>query len=294
MSGAIAATVAVGAYSAYQNRKSASAQKKATGQAANQQLEATQRQINYLERADRAAERRLRPFVNLGRENVDEYQMMLTPQGQYEYLQANPMFQAAVDYSGDRISAANAAGGRFNSGGTVDQLFKNYLATGEDFVSNQFNRLYNTVGLGQASAAQTSANSLNSANSVSGIVGNQGDIRSSALINRANINNQQQQNQMGMIAGGLLGSGVLGNQGFGAGGWGGALGGMLMACDERLKENIERVGETDEGIPLYKFNYKGDYQVYFGPMAQDVERVKPNAVITDQATGFKLVNAGEI
>ena len=65
--------------------------------------------------------------------------------------------------------------------------------------------------------------------------------------------------------------------------------GALMFSDARLKEDIERVGETDDGIPIYRWRYKGDDQVHVGSMAQDVEKVKPDAVLT-HASGYKILN----
>lgn len=62
-----------------------------------------------------------------------------------------------------------------------------------------------------------------------------------------------------------------------------------MFSDERLKENIERVGETDDGLGLYKYNYIGDPRTQIGLIAQEVEQVKPEAVIT-HPSGFKMVN----
>lgn len=296
MSGAItAATVAVGAYNAYQGRKAASAQKKASSQAAAAQIDATDKQIQFLRESERRADRRLRPFVEFGRAGIGALSDMLTPEGQYGYLDSNPMFQAAVDYTGDQLKASGAAAGRFNSGGTVDQLFKNYLATGETFIGNQFNRLLTPVQIGQSSAAGQAANIMNTGQNVAGIYGNQGDVLAANMINRANINNQQSQQNMNMLSGALMGG--IGtnamNSAIGGGGWQGALLGGMMACDERLKENIERVGETDDGIPLYKFNYKGDGHVFFGPMAQEVEQVKPWAVMTHES-GYKMVNSEEI
>jgi hypothetical protein len=62
------------------------------------------------------------------------------------------------------------------------------------------------------------------------------------------------------------------------------LGGALLAAqpwtwsDKRLKENITRIGETDDDLPLYLFNYKGDDKRQIGVMAQDVEKRDPGAV----------------
>jgi hypothetical protein len=49
--------------------------------------------------------------------------------------------------------------------------------------------------------------------------------------------------------------------------------------DERLKKDAVRIGETDEGVPIYSYRYKGDNgPKQIGLMAQDVERVHPEAV----------------
>lgn len=63
----------------------------------------------------------------------------------------------------------------------------------------------------------------------------------------------------------------------------GALGGLFGAgmglfSDRRLKENIERIGQTDIGTPVYKFNYIGQKQTHIGYMAQDLLEAQPDAV----------------
>lgn len=59
--------------------------------------------------------------------------------------------------------------------------------------------------------------------------------------------------------------------------------------DERAKENIREVGELDNGLPVYLFNYKGSPTPQIGLMAQDVEKKKPGAV-AEGADGYKRVN----
>lgn len=53
---------------------------------------------------------------------------------------------------------------------------------------------------------------------------------------------------------------------------------LAMLSDRRMKENIERVGALDDGLPVYAFNYKGDDTPRIGLMAQDVEKEIPEAV----------------
>lgn len=60
--------------------------------------------------------------------------------------------------------------------------------------------------------------------------------------------------------------------------------------DSRLKHDIRRIGETDDGLPIYKFKYKGDErdQTHIGLMADDVEKHAPEAV--GVAAGYKTVD----
>lgn len=62
----------------------------------------------------------------------------------------------------------------------------------------------------------------------------------------------------------------------------------LMMSDRRLKTDIKRVGTTDSGLPVYTYKYKGDNTTQMGVMAQDVEKVNPEAVA--EFNGFKAVN----
>ncbi len=60
------------------------------------------------------------------------------------YLSNNPLFKAAVDNAGDQLKFSQAAQGKLQSGGTIDQLFKNYLAIGDQMYGNYLNRLDTT------------------------------------------------------------------------------------------------------------------------------------------------------
>jgi hypothetical protein len=64
------------------------------------------------------------------------------------------------------------------------------------------------------------------------------------------------------------------------------------ASDERLKENIEKVGKLD-GHSLYRYNYKGDDQEQIGVMAQEVEKKRPDAV-KKTAGGVRMVDYGAL
>lgn len=78
-----------------------------------------------------------------------------------------------------------------------------------------------------------------------------------------------------------LGSSALGAAGTALGGW--------AKSDIRLKENVKRVGTADNGLPLYLFNFKGDNRPQMGLVAQDVIKVRPEAV-SMQPDGYMAVH----
>lgn len=58
--------------------------------------------------------------------------------------------------------------------------------------------------------------------------------------------------------------------------------------DERVKDNIKEVGQLDNGLPVYSYNYKGSPKTQIGVMAQDVEQSNPDAV--SEMGGIKMVD----
>jgi Chaperone of endosialidase len=103
-------------------------------------------------------------------------------------------------------------------------------------------------------------------------------------------NYQAQTQAQSQLLGGVLGA--AGNVGLG-----------LALSDRRAKENIHRIGtvfatedyageESDrKKLPIYKYSYKGDPSstTHTGPMAQDVEKIDPSAVMKDRH-GVKYLN----
>lgn len=62
----------------------------------------------------------------------------------------------------------------------------------------------------------------------------------------------------------------------------------LIGSDRRLKENIRHIGHTNDGQKLYAFNYIGLRRPEIGLMADEVEKVRPEAV--HEVGGFKYVD----
>jgi hypothetical protein len=256
--------------------------------------------------------------------SLSQAEALLTPEGQAEFLGSNPILDAAMDRVTRETNALNAASGR-SGGGVVDQLFQNFLGMGDQFLNSQFNRLgaadrlfqsgfnrdiqslgtvdalrgneFNRLlapintGLGAATgqANTTQATGSNVANTITDI----GAAQAGGIIGGANARAAGFNNLFGMGAGGLLGSGLLGGAGLAGGGLTGAGLGALMFSDERLKDIDSHIGYDENGLPIYKWKYKGDDKTHYGPMAQDVINVKPEAVYVHK-TGNLMLDMREV
>lgn len=136
----------------------------------------------------------------------------------------------------------------------------------------RYQQLFNLLGTGQASAAQQAANIQGSASNIADLLGQGANARAAGIIGSANMQNQFTQ--------GLLGAGTT----LGAA--------AIYASDRRIKTDITQIGMLDNGLPIYKFRYKGGESLHVGVMAQDVEQVNPDAVI--EIDGIKHVNYGAL
>jgi hypothetical protein len=76
--------------------------------------------------------------------------------------------------------------------------------------------------------------------------------------------------RMGRFGGGGFGGGGFGGGGFRGGG---------RRSDTRLKHDITLIGRLDNGLGFYRFIYNGSDKAYVGVMAQEVQRVEPDAVV---------------
>lgn len=65
------------------------------------------------------------------------------------------------------------------------------------------------------------------------------------------------------------------------------------ASDERLKTDITAVGKNRDGLTVYQYRYKGSPEVYTGVMAQEVAKVKPEA-LGPTVNGYMTVDYGKV
>jgi len=64
--------------------------------------------------------------------------------------------------------------------------------------------------------------------------------------------------------------------------------GVKAASDERLKEDIKKIGTSPSGLNIYSFKYKDKPGIYQGVIAQELQESNPKAVVTKD--GFLAVD----
>ena len=70
-------------------------------------------------------------------------------------------------------------------------------------------------------------------------------------------------------------------------------GGLGIMSDRRLKTDIEKIGEREDGLGVYVYRYLWSPVRFIGVMAQEVLKVKPEAVI-HTPSGYMAVNYGAL
>lgn len=244
----------------------------------------------------------LNPFVNSGRGQLDNLNSFLNndfnptsglvnPQN----IQADPGYQFRLNQGFDQIQNSAAARGKLSSGGTLSALEDYRQGLNNTFVSqdtnrlmglrdqgfrenmamnsNRFNQLFDASRMGQNAAAQTGTAESGTANNITDLLGQSGNAMAAGGMGAAQSYGQGAQNAVG-IAGGLL----------------------AAFSDERLKENVSRVGKMDDGTPIYTYSYKGDENklMHMGVMAQEAKKNHPDAVMRDPKTNYLKVNYGAL
>jgi len=217
------------------------------------------------------------PYRQLGTDNIQGFQNLISnPMG---FLENNPMFNAAIAQQSEGIKNLQSLSGKAGSGGTVGQLFQNYLATGNEQINQQYNRLLSPIQMGQSAA-------MNQAGLTSNLLSNVGAVQAGGITGAANAQAGGIVGAANARAGGLVGGANAEQQGAAN-----ILGSAAMYfSDRRLKENIKQVGTGDRGLPLYKFNYINENDSYLGYMADEVQKLDPDSVFLDTDTNYLKVS----
>lgn len=198
-----------------------------------------------------------------------------------------------------QIQGGQAAGGlttqgaQLQSGAPGQYLSASSLpySTYNGITGNQFGALSNLGQFGQGGGTQAQqpiADYLSYLGWGSGQMGANNATQQNTFSDALSQDKQAFQEQqsifsgLGNIAGGLWNTKLSG---------GGTAGGSVLSSifsDERVKEDIQPVGHLLDGQRVYAYRYKGDRTPRIGLIAQEVQRVRPDAVT--EVGGIKAVD----
>ena len=213
---------------------------------------------------------RLKPQIEQGREALStQLANSGIPVGSEAYKRA---MMAQGQKENDLLAAATTQG--FNTGLAANQQGFNQLA----YQRNEPINTLNAVRSGAQVQSPSFVNSAQQANTAGADLLGATQMGYNAQLGASNAQNAAN-NQMTQ---GLF-----------------SLGGAALMSDIRTKENIEPIGIANNGLTVYKYEYKPEFKdhelagrgVHYGYMAQEVEQVYPYAVKTLD-DGYKVVDYG--
>lgn len=226
--------------------------------------------------------------------------------GAYLDPTTNPAFQKAAQGIQAQVGGMYSGAGRYGSGAMANQA--------NEALSNLAASTYAGERANQLNAAQMAPALAQSDYFDTGQLANVGAVREGQAAKElaANVQkfdfgqneadqrlNQYLQRVQGNYGGvtvnnpgGKGGSPILQGLGTAAQVAGGAGSLITALSDRRAKTDIRQVGTTFGGLPIYTFRYKWGGPVQMGVMAQEVERVKPEAV--GAMAGYKTVDYAQI
>jgi hypothetical protein len=220
-------------------------------------------------------------------------------------LENTPGYQFQLQHGNASINAAAAANGTLNSGNQMLALSNYNQGLAGTTYNNYVNQLQPYLGASNAAAGGIAGVNTGQANANAGQYDQLAGLnyQTQTGIGNANAN----ADLAGLTASGNIWNAIGGLGGMKTSG-GGTVGGnlasslgssasslgssiMAMFSDERLKEDIEKVGELFDGSNVYRYRYIGDATPRIGLMAQEVEKTNPDAVI--EIGGYKAVDYGK-
>lgn len=253
--------------------------------------------------------RALQPFLQLGQTGTagvnsltDALGITGDPSQVQARFAATPGYQFQLQQGNENVLRNAAATGQLASGktnldlqrygqGLADQTYQQYVANLMPFLN-----VAGGAASGGAGVLTGLGQGLNQSFTGQGTAAYGADTSAAnAQANADLAKNSASANMWGLL--GNLGGSALNFAGgggfsslanaFGGGGAGKGINGMTFS-DERLKEDIEPVGELYDGQGIYRYRYIGDPTPRIGLMAQEVEQRNPEAVA--EIGGFKAVD----
>lgn len=235
------------------------------------QAGATERGIEEIRAAEEMGLGFLQPFGAVGQQGIQQAGFLTDPQAQFEFLQQNPLFQAALEEAQTRTGQQAAARGRLSAGDTLQQLSKNVLLSAQPLISGQKQSIMDLLGIGTGVAGQQAGLTAVRGTNIADLIGSGAAAQAAGQVGAATAQGQGLQN--------LLTTGIIAGSAF---------------SDRKLKTNIKHLGKSN-GHNIYSWTWNETAKALFGligssigVIAQEVQQITPTAVTQDH--GYLKVN----
>lgn len=197
-------------------------------------------------------------------------------------FQNSPGFQSAIDTGSENVLRNRARTGDLRSGATNIDL--------QNLAQNLQNQQWQQYTANLSPFLGTSAQAASGIGALNSGLGNQ--------LNASFGDQAQAVYNMNAGIGNAEANAALASNNASANGWGAIMQGAnllasalpFLPSDERIKDEIEPVGELFDGQTIYRYRYKGDPSeaTHIGVLAQEAEGVNPDAVV--EFGGVKAVD----
>lgn len=201
-----------------------------------------------------------------------------------KYMNGNPYIQSILNQLNSQVAndtnSQFSLAGRYGSGAHTDVLSRNLANADSNLLygnyADEMNRMGQAAGAAQQGSIADTAGLLQALQQGSTMpyVGSESLANSLGALFSGGQDKSTQKGQNPIW--GAIGAGL------------GAAG--MAASDRRLKSNIEKVGELQDGLGVYEYDIEGQRQR--GVMADEVEKLRPWAYIPNFRDGYAGVDYG--
>jgi hypothetical protein len=162
-------------------------------------------------------------FRDVERQAINQAAFLTDPQAQFEFLQNNPMFKAALENANLQTQSSAAARGRLAAGDTLQQLSQNTLLAAQPLIQDQKQSIANLLGMSTGLASERAGLdrflggnlaglSTQEAASISNLITGQGAVEAGGIVGAENARSQALGSLVSNVA--ALGGAALGNPSF--------------------------------------------------------------------------------
>lgn len=128
----------------------------------------------------------LQPFQGVGQQGIDQASFLTDPTAQFDFLQSNPLFQAALENANTQTQQQAASRGRSSAGDTLQQLSKNVLLSASPLIQQQKSSILDLLGIGTGVAGAQANIATGAGANITDLITSGGAAEAAGVVGAAN------------------------------------------------------------------------------------------------------------